>query len=286
MVGGQPQAGAPSIDIAARRSNFRKAAGISLWDSRQEELIAVGGGKFTMGGSEYDNERPIHSVWVDDFRISKFLITVHDFEEFIKDTAYVTDAEKEGWSYVYRNGGWEKGRGVTWRYNVCGRKRKAAEDTHPVIHVSWEDAAAFCEWADGRLPTEAEWEYAARGGSLTRGYQYSGSDNPAEVGWYRANSHSRTHPVGQKKANELGIYDMSGNVWEWCSDYFSPTYYQHSPSHNPSGPTEGIARVLRGGTWHYDPDALRVSNRDFDIPNSRGANTGFRICRNVALANL
>jgi formylglycine-generating enzyme required for sulfatase activity len=244
-------------------------------------LVVVQAGTFAMGGSEYENERPIRSVWIEGFCIDRFLVTVEDFAEFVNDTAFVTDAEREGWSLVYRHGGWERARGVTWRHDVSGAKRPESEKAHPAIHASWNDAIEFCRWAGGRLPTEAEWEYAARGGPLGRGSIYAGGDCLDEVAWHRDNSESRTHPVGGRLPNEIGVYDMSGNVWEWCSDYYSPTYYQYAPDRNPRGPTDGVARVLRGGTWHYAADTLRVPNRDYDMPNSRGSNTGFRLACNL-----
>lgn len=130
-----------------------------------------------------------------------------------------------------------------------------------------------------RLPTEAEWEYAARGGSKSRGYQYAGSDTIGYVAWYRSNSDSKTHAVGQKQSNELGLYDMSGNVWEWCSDRYDSDYYKNSPSQNPKGPSKGSYRVIRGGSWLSAPRNCRVARRDYYTPTFRDSGIGFRLVR-------
>ena len=126
-----------------------------------------------------------------------------------------------------------------------------------------------------RLPTEAEWEYAARGGNKSKGYKYSGSNTIGDVAWYASNS--KSHQVGTKIANELGLYDMSGNVCEWCSDWYNSSYYSTSPQENPTGPDTGSYRVLRGGSWFSIARGCRVSYRDGDAPSGRSNNSGFRV---------
>lgn len=151
----------------------------------------------------------------------------------------------------------------------------------PVEKVSWNDVQEFITklnqktGANFRLPTEAEWEYAARGGNKSRGYKYSGSNNIGDVAWYIDNSGSKTHQVGTKAPNELGIYDMSGNVWEWCQDWYGS--YSSGSQTNPTGSSSGSYRVIRGGSWRNNARGCRVSNRDSYTPVNRGSNLGFRL---------
>jgi formylglycine-generating enzyme len=164
-----------------------------------------------------------------------------------------------------------------------GNIRNQSEYNHPVIHVSWNDASEYCNWLSlktgksYRLPTEAEWEYAAKGGSQSRGYTYSGSNNAGDVAWCMENSGNETHPVGQKQPNELGIYDMTGNVWEWCSDWYGKDYYAGSPSNNPKGPSTGWNRVYRGGSWGNDARYCRAARRNNRTPDDRDCSLCFRL---------
>jgi len=160
---------------------------------------------------------------------------------------------------------------------ATGREKRSDEGwgrgNRPVINVSWHDAVAFCQWVGGRLPTEAEWEFAARGGNKSRGYKYAGSDNIGNVAWYRGN---KTQPVGQLSPNEIGLYDMSGNVWEWCSDWKGD--YSSRAQTNPRGPGSGSARVLRGGSWgNSGARPCRVADRSLETPVYRRINLGFRV---------
>ena len=216
------------------------------------EMIAVKGGTFTMGGtaeqgSGCDNdEKPTHNVTLSDYYIGKFEVT------------------QELWKAVMGSNP------SNWK-----------GDNLPVETVSWNDVQKFIEklnqktGANFRLPTEAEWEYAARGGNKSRGYKYSGSNNIGDVAWYTDNSGSKTHQVGTKSPNELGIYDMSGNVWEWCQDWYGN--YSSSSQSNPTGPTSGSRRVGRGGSWGYNAKICRGSHRCNRYPDSRYYDLGFRL---------
>ena len=251
------------------------------------EMVAVKGGTFTMGctreqgGDCDDDERPSHSVTLSDYYIGKYEVTVALFRAFVNETGYRTDADKGGWSYIWNGSEWEKKSGVNWRCDVNGKVRGSSEDNHPVIHVSWNDAVEFCNWlkqktgANFRLPTEAEWEYAARGGAKSRGYKYSGSNSIGDVAWYGDNSGSKTHAVGTKSPNELGIYDMSGNVWEWCEDWYGD--YSGGSQTNPKGPSSGSSRVRRGGSCYYGVKNCRVSYRSSDSPDNSDSFLGFRV---------
>jgi len=217
------------------------------------EFVAVKGGTFQMGSnSDESDEQPVHSITVSYFSMSKTEVTFEQYDEFCTLTGR-DKPDDEGW-----------GRG-----------------DRPVMNVSWHDVTAFCEWMTRttgktyRLPTEAEWEYAARGGSKSKGYKYSGSNDLDAVGWYGGNSSRKTHPVAQKQPNELGLYDMSGNVWEWCADWYGD--YSSSPQTDPQGSNSGKFRVLRGGGWHYSVSNCRVAYRFKHYPDLKYNNLGFRL---------
>ena len=215
-------------------------------------MIAVGGGTFKMGatseqGSDADNdEKPVHNVTLSDYYIGE------------------TEVTQELWEVVMGSN----------PSNFKGNKK-------PVEQVSWNDCQEFIKKLNQltgknfRLPTEAEWEYAARGGNKSKGYKYSGSNTIGNVAWYYDNSSSRTHDVKTKQANELGIYDMSGNVWEWCQDGYGS--YSSSSQTNPTGPSSGSYRVSRGGSWGSHAKNCRVSLRYYGIPGSSGISLGLRL---------
>ena len=222
------------------------------------EMVYVKGGTFTMGataeqGSDaFSNEKPTHSVTVSDFYIGKYEVTQ-----------------------------------AQWKAVMGSNPSNWTGDNLPVEKVSWDDVQEFIQKLNAqtgkkfRLPTEAEWEYAARGGNQSKGYKYSGSNSISEVAWYDGNSGDKTHPVGQKTPNELGIYDMSGNVWEWCQDWYSSSAYSSSSQTNPTGPSSGSYRVLRGGSWGSNAGRCRVSNRSFTFPDYRDSYYGFRLACSV-----
>jgi len=252
-------------------------------------MIYVEGGTFTMGctseqgGDCFDLEKPSHQVTLSSYYIGRHEVTVREFSQFITETGYSTDADKSGGSFIWDGSKWNLTPGVNWRCDEKGNKRTDSEWNHPVIHVSHTDAKEFCEWYSKEtgqryhLPTEAQWEFAARGGNQSGGYKYSGGNDLSAVGWYSDNSGARTNPVEKRRANELGIYDMSGNVSEWCSDCFGD--YTSDYQTDPIGPSRGSNRVFRGGSWDDGARICRVSNRRDVAPAGRFDLLGFRLSR-------
>jgi formylglycine-generating enzyme len=251
-------------------------------------LIHVKSGVFLMGSPENEASRredeTQHPVKVSSFFIASTPVTLGQFEYFVQESGYQTDADKDGGSYIWTGKKFTKKAGVNWRCDVSGKIQTNKE--HPVLHVSWNDAIDYCKWLGQkwgiqcRLPTEAEWEYAARGGNQSGGYEYSGSNELKEVSWYSENAGGKTHPVGQKKPNELGLYDMSGNVWEWCQDWYDEKYYEKYKSkgtvEDPAGPDSGSYRVVRGGSWSNNAEDCRAAYRNRNLPGNRRSTLGFR----------
>ncbi len=252
------------------------------------ELIKVAGGTFKMGSKDTEareDETNIHEVKVGDFYIGKFEVTVAQFKSFVEIAGYQTEAERIGKSYIY-TGSWKNMKGINWRHDARGNLRPTSEYDHPVIHVSWNDALAYCKWLSEqtkksfRLLSEAEWEFAARGGTQNKNTKYSGSNNIDEIAWYITSSADKgTFPVGTKKPNQLGIHDLSGNVYEWCGDWYDSEYYLNSPTDNPKGVPSGISRVVRGGSWHDAAEKNRLASRFNGSPAYCGYNIGFRVAR-------
>ena len=212
------------------------------------EMIKVQGGTFMMGGEKFNLEKPIHQVTLSDYFIAKYPVTQ-----------------------------------ALWKAIMGNNPSHFKGDKLPVEQVSWDDCQEFIKKLNKktgenyRLPTEAESEFAARGGNLSKGYKYSGDDNLNVVGWYDKNSNDKTHEVREKQGNELGIYDMSGNVWEWCADRYGD--YSAEAKNNPRGPENGENRVLRGGSWSGSRFICRVSDRSSSDPSNRYDYDGFRVAR-------
>jgi formylglycine-generating enzyme required for sulfatase activity len=194
----------------------------------------------------YDNEAPVHNVTLSDYQIGETEVTQ-----------------------------------ALWKAVMSTNPSRWQGDNLPVEKVSWDDCQEFItklNQATGktfRLPTEAEWEFAARGGTKSQGYKYSGSNTIGDVAWYTVNSGSKTHEVGTKQANELGLYDMSGNVWEWCSDWYGE--YSSSAQSDPTGPSTGSYRVQRGGSWYNAAWCCRVAIRSGYTPTIRYYYFGLRL---------
>ena len=240
------------------------------------DMVLAPGGTFKMGckkrpGQNCPNYESVHTVSLDSFWIARTETTV-------------------------------------WQYFLHTKASKSKEQprgagNEPVAFASWFDAVEYANWVSKqlgkeeaigqkgnvyqvnlrspgyRLPTEAEWEYAAKGGRQHQGFVYSGSDDLKSVGWYDGNSDLEAHPVAKKGPNELGLYDMSGNLWEWCWDWSDRAYYNNSPRKNPPGPDSGTLRVLRGGSWGYPQKEASCFHRDKDLPSGGGQDYGFRLAR-------
>jgi len=236
-------------------------------DGAQMRLIPAG--EFQMDSDDYDDEKPVHTVYLDAFYIDKYEVTNAQYKEFMESTGHKAP--------LY----WDDS-----NYNSPGQ---------PVVGVTWEDANAYAKWAGKLLPTEAEWEKAARGGLVGKKYVWGDDWPPPEkagnfadesakkvfTGWSIIEGYDDGYayaaPVGSFSPNGHGLYDMAGNVWEWCVDWYDGEYYKRSPERNPTGPDSGSTRVLRGGSWYYDgPDYLRVANRNNNDPTNTNNNVGFR----------
>jgi len=275
-------------------------------DSAEEkygiDMVLVEGGTFIMGcNSEVESycdgaEKPAHRIMLTrDFYIGKYEVTQKQWLQ-VMGTGLREQRDKAGDDLSIRGVGdtypmyyvsWHEalefcnklseltGRSPAYRINTAGNDggENSPADKTPVVTVIPE--------ANGyRLPTEAEWEYAARGGNRSAGYRYSGGDDIREIAWYDGNSEDRTHPVGTKKANELGIHDMTGNVDEWVFDRYGFSYYAKSPAQDPQGPVAGASRVIRGGSWYIHSRNARASIRYGYGPGFRSFNLGFRLARN------
>ena len=232
-------------------------------------LVLVEGGTFVMGtADDGSDEQPIHRVTLDGFYIGKFEVTQGEWQKLMGDTPSFFKGDDHPVDMI------------DWYAAVkyCN-VRSRAEGLTPCYSGSGDDIACDFE-ADGyRLPTEAEWEYACRGGVQGRGFDFSGSDNVDEVAWYEGNAGGRHHPVGQRKPNELGIYDMSGNIWEWCWDWYGQDYYKSSPAKNPTGPPSGKMRSYRGGGGCGRMEFQRCSGRYKLEASYTHSDMGFRLAK-------
>lgn len=240
-------------------------------------LIEIPAGEFTMGSNDGDeDEKPVHKVYLDKYYIGKYEVTVGQFRKFVNATGYKTDAEKSGGAYVYVNGSWTQKADANWSNPYFNQT-----DNSPVVCVSWNDAKAYCDWAGLRLPTEAEWEKAARG-TDGRKYPWGNSWDASKCNsGDKADGYEYTSPVGSfpSGVSPYGCYDMAGNVWEWCNDWYVENYYGSSPSSNPTGPSSGAFRVLRGGCWYSYDYLCRASSRVGDDPGFRFNFVGFRVAQ-------
>lgn len=287
----------PSAEVISGQPETNTATGISPVAPKDipEDMRLIRGGRFRMGTDDgLPVEAPVHKVLVKDFWIDRHAVTVKEFAEFIRNTGYKTESERMGWSGVFdvQAGKWKKVERADWRHPEG--PASSASPMEPVTQVTWNDAAAYAAWARKRLPTEAEFEYAARGGLKQKKYAWGGQLTPD--GRYRANCWQGVFPdrntggdgfigrapVGSFPANRYGLYDMTGNVWEWCADRFGENYYRVSPAANPQGPGSGENRVIRGGSWLCSDNyctGYRVAARNHTAPDTGLNNLGFRCVR-------
>lgn len=307
---------------APRRTGERPAATGSLPAARggstaPADLVELEGGAFAMGSEppyDYpgDGEGPVHDVVVGPFRIDRCAVSNERFAAFVEDTGHVTDAERWGWSFVF--GGhlppdfpdtravadapwWRQVHGAWWRRPEGPQSDLEGRGDHPVVHVSHNDALAYCAWVGARLPTEAEWELAARGGLEGRVFPWGDELEPG--GEHRMNvwqgefparntgadGHLGTAPVDAYPENGYGLHNMTGNVWEWTADWFDPAWYGSSPAEDPAGPATGERRVTRGGSYLCHASycrRYRVAARGSNAPDDATGNIGFRIAAGPA----
>ena len=238
---------APRRNSTSHSSSTSSTTGLSAELNKLiNNMVYVSGGTFIMGGDESSDQTPTHSVTLSSYYICKYEVTQ-----------------------------------ALWRAVMGSNPSKFKGDNLPVEQVSWNDCQTFINRLNSytgrnfRLPTEAEWEFAARGGNYSRHYKYSGSNYISDVAWYGDNSGDRTHPVGTKQANELGLYDMSGNVWEWCSDWYG-SYSSYSQT-DPIGPNNGSNRMDRGGCWGNFAKRCRPAYRSYGTPGYRDHGRGLRL---------
>ena len=308
---------APSKGRLAQLETSRRAFAARLRATRGSlaDMVRLDGGRFRMGSESpeafpTDVEGPVRQVTVGPFYISRFAVTNEQFARFARMAEYRTESERFGWSFVFRNHVAEPRRGpavpdAPWWVRIDGADWAHPEGPdssvidrshHPVVHVSWNDAAAYCEWAGYRLPTEAEWEYAARGGLDQKTYPWG--DELTPQGRHMCNiwqgrfpemdlgedGFTTVAPVDSFEANGFGLFNACGNAWEWCADYFDPLWHVDASRVDPVGPPSGGMRVMKGGSylchesycWRY-----RCAARTGTAPDTSTGHIGFRVVRDV-----
>lgn len=275
-------------------------------------------GEFLMGNSgddgfPEDGEDPVRITKISPYYIDDSAVSNSDFTCFVSATGYQTEAERFGWSFVFHEfiskgsvsnvsqvvkeaPWWWKVEGADWRHPGGSETDLEGMDDHPVVHISWSDADAYARWSGKRLPTEAEWEYAARGGLAQNKFPWGNVLTPG--GKYQCNiwqgnfpdfnteadGYAGTAPVRSFDPNRYGLFNMSGNIWEWCSDWFSPNFHRDGPSKNPTGPLDGETKVIKGGSYLCHAsycNRYRVAARSSTSPDSSTGHMGFRCVKDV-----
>lgn len=266
-------------------------------------MVLVPGGSFAMGATDeesYVAEEPVHRVSIRPFYLGAKEVTVAEFRAFAESSGYRSQAESGSGAWVLSGKTFVLDPAASWRSPGF-----AQAGDEPALCLSWNDAAAYCNalsaaqglapayrasggtWsrvpgANGyRLPTEAEWEYAAGGGAARSPGRYPGKGGPGALGWDLDNSGGRSHPVGQKSPNALGLFDLCGNAWEWCDDFYGQRYYRESPAEDPPGPAAGATKCARGGSWASRPRNCRITQRYARDPGQSFSYLGFRLARSA-----
>lgn len=313
---------------SAKRSNISNQpklrpnqAEISKTESNAAEtngMLLIPGGEFLMGSTDEDSiiadgEGPIRKVTVNPFYMDTTTVTNEQFRKFIQETGYVTESEAYGWSFVFhllvseetrktvnqspkQTPWWYVVEGATWDHPEGPDSTIENRMDHPVIHMSWNDAQVYCKWSGKRLPTEAEWEFAARGGLEQNRYPWGNELTPESI--HQCNvfqgvfPHTNTAedgfistaPVKAFTPNGYGLYNVAGNVWEWCHDWFHPDALTHGGPNNPQGPKHGSGRIMRGGSYLCHAsycNRYRVGARTSNTPDSSTGNIGFRCVKDI-----
>jgi formylglycine-generating enzyme len=298
-------------DFEHRIKRNGAASFLSKENGSTRGMRLIPGGQFLMGS---ETEPPVHRVQIPAFHIDVTCVTNEQFSEFVNATGYETDAEQIGWGFVFAghlsatqqakqvrwrvhgSEWWCRVEGATWRHPGGPDFNVKTRWQHPVVQVSWYDAKAYAEWAGKRLPSEAEWEFAARGGLEQKSFPWGDELEPNGVHmmnvWQgvfpilntEADGYYGPAPAKSFKPNGYGLYNMTGNVWEWCADWFDPNYYGLSPRVNPRGPAAGDRRVMRGGSYlchHSYCNRYRTDARYSNTPDSSTTNCGFRCAKAV-----
>lgn len=305
-----------SCCAASRETNNQNVAASQTADGSTDGMILLDGGSFLMGtdyknGFPADGEGPVREVELNPFWIEPYSVTNEQFSKFVAETNYKTEAESFGWSFVFHlflpknfpptravpgSEWWRQVFGADWRHPEGPQSNIEGRENHPVVHISWNDAVRYANWAGKRLPTEAEWEYAARGGLKQKKYPWGDSllrNGKHQINIWQGKFPDKntgkdgfvgTCPVDHFRPNNYGLFNMSGNVWEWCSDWFHPTFHVQASRKNPAGPPAGQAKVMKGGSFLCHKsycNRYRVGARTHNTPDSSTGHMGFRLVQDA-----